>query len=163
MARINYKSDFLLKVHFFDRAGKPAEVPGTLTVTLRTAGRRRFEAYRRGDLLTNMTLTPEDRGLANVACDGHGLYPGVLKAAVTAELPDRDYPDGYRRVTAEYTVGELVPEGEDSAGVLHLNVPLPTGEASAAACGCRIATEEEVDTAIEAALGEENPSVGLLT
>ena len=91
--RVNYESDFTLKLKPVDAEGKAADAfpSGDFEIVF-TCGGRKYSCSRQGDRYTNCRLN--DDGTLTVVFDSHNLLPGVLRMKIFLHLPNALYPDG---------------------------------------------------------------------
>lgn len=95
--RVNYESDFTLKLKAVDTEGKELdEFPSGDFEIVFTCGGRKYSCSRKGEKYTN--CKPNDDGTLTVVFDSHKLLPGVLKMACRMHLPNALYPDGEQTV-----------------------------------------------------------------
>lgn len=118
----DHRSDFELRVRFRDRRGDPYGWPeGDFEIELRTVGGARYAAGSRGGILYNLR---RDGDCAVVVAHNHGLPPGMIKAKVTAWIPDEDFPDRTRRLVRDEETEVRLTFGPCGCGCRHYETEL---------------------------------------
>lgn len=170
--RLHYRSDFALTVEprgcpapGTGEPGEPVDITGNdFTLEVRAKGSPvRVSASRKGGVLTP-GCSVDAAGRIRAAFDSHGLPPGRLYCRLTVEIPDAEFPDGFRRLVWEFPAwielvnGDVCPaDGEVlvSAIVPLLGMEEITQEEVAAMfeqeegsplSALRPATDEEIDS-----------------
>lgn len=109
--KVNYKSDFDFIATITDCTGKDVGVPQCdWTIQLYTnPGLNMYVASHKDGVFANCLV--DDEGRLHIVCDNHGLQAGSLRCRITMEVPNSDYPDGYKRVVNVVDTGIELIEG----------------------------------------------------
>ncbi len=128
MEHKNTTSDFDARIHLRE-CGSAAELgwPG-FDWSMHFWTYSRCNGYRvacDGGACTNCY---NDNGTIHAVFNSHGLGRGVLKAELSADIPDGSYPDGVHRsvVRCDFPL-ELWDRSDDCTGTVDLYVTLPHG------------------------------------
>lgn len=118
----DHRSDFELRVRFRDRRGDLYGWPeGDFEIELRTVGGTRYSAGSRGGVLYNIR---RDGDCAVVVAHDHGLPPGMIKAKVTAWIPDGSFPNRLRRLVRDEETEVRLTFGACGCGCRHYETEL---------------------------------------
>lgn len=124
--QLNYSSDFDFALNLLDAEGNSVGwLPdANWQLTLYTV-REKF-TYVASYAYGKKTNCLQDNGNIRIVVDNHQFPVGELKAEIRIDIPNSDYPDGYRHSEAVADTGiEIVADNGNEASGIVVNISVP--------------------------------------